>query len=91
MSTKVFIISFVVWNKFIMKYMKNISFKGQSWRSGTRCDYKTDWVRSSLEEIKYLFPFFRSGVEVKRGVEFYHEWHARNVSRIRQKVGNGVS
>ena len=51
------------------------------------------WVRSPLEEMKYLFkfifPFLRSGVEVKRGVEFCHS--TRNASRIRQKVGNGVS
>ena len=36
-----------------------------------------------------IFPFLRSGVEVKRGVEFCHS--TRNASRIRQKVGNGVS
>ena len=46
------------------------------WRSGTRRDCKTNWlwVRSPLEEVKYLlkflFPFFRSGVEDKHGVEF---------------------
>ena len=49
-------------------------YPSQSWRSGTKCDCKTDWlrVRSSLEEMKYLlkFIFLRSGVEVKRGVEF---------------------
>ena len=55
---------------------------------------KTDWlwVQSPLEEMKYLlkfiFPVIRSGVEVKRGVEFCHS--TRNASRIRQKVGNGV-
>ena len=51
------------------------------------------WVRSPLEEMKYLlkfiFPFRRSGVEVKRDVEFCHS--TRNASRIWQKVGNGVS
>ena len=51
------------------------------------------WVRSPLEEMKYLlkfiFPFLRSGVEVKRRVEFCHS--TRNASKIRQKVGNGVS
>ena len=53
-------------------------FRGQSWRRGTRCDCKTNWlwVRSLLEEMKYLlkfiFKFLRSGVEVKRGVEFCH-------------------
>ena len=70
---------------------------GQWWRSGTRCGCKTDWlwVRSPLEEMKYLlkfkyiFPFPRSGVEDKRGVEFCHL--TRNASRIWQKVGNGVS
>ena len=41
-------------------------------------DCKTDWlwVLSPLEEMKYLlkfiFPFLRSGVEAKRGVEFCH-------------------
>ena len=39
--------------------------RDQSWRSGTKCDCKTDWlwVRSPLEEMKYLlkfiFPFLR--------------------------------
>ena len=51
------------------------------------------WVRSPLEEMKYLlkfiFPFLRFGVEAKRGVEFCHS--TRNASRIRQNVGNGVS
>ena len=65
--------------------------RGRSWRSGTKCDRKIDWLWdwSPLEEIKYLlkfiFPFLRSGVEVKRGVEFCHS--TRNASRIRQKVG----
>ena len=41
-------------------------------------DCKTDWlwVRSPLEEMKYLlkciFPFLRSDIEAKRGVEFHH-------------------
>ena len=67
----------------------------QKWRSGTKCDCKTDWlwVRSPLKKMKYLlkfiFPFLRSGVEAKSGVEFCHS--TRNASRIRQKVGNGVS
>ena len=51
------------------------------------------WVPSSLEEIKYLFkcifPFLRSDVKAKRSVEFRHSTH--NASKIRQKVGNGVS
>ena len=56
---------------------------------------KTDWlwVRDLLEEMKYLFkfifPFLRSGVEAKCGVEFCHS--TRNASRIWQKVGNRVS
>ena len=48
---------------------------------------------SPLEEMKYLlkfiFPFLRSSVEAKRGVEFCHL--TRNASRMWQKVGNGVS
>ena len=70
--------------------------RGQSWLSGTRlCDCKTDWlwVRSPLEEMKYLlkfiFPFLCSGIEVKRGIEFCHS--TLIAFRIRQKVGNGVS
>ena len=39
--------------------------------------------------LKFIFPFIRPGVEVKRGIEFCHS--TRNASRIRQKVGNGVS
>ena len=35
--------------------------------------------------LKFIFPFLRSGVEVKRGVEFCHS--IRKASRIRQKVG----
>ena len=68
--------------------------RGQSWRNGTKCDCKTDWlwVRSSLEEMKYLlkfiFPFLRSGVEVEHGVEFWNS--TLNASRTQQKVGNGV-
>ena len=33
---------------------------GQSWRSGTKCDCKIDWlwVRSPLEEMKYLLKFY---------------------------------
>ena len=58
------------------------------------CDSKRDrlWVRSLLEEMKYLlrfiFPFLRFGVEAKRGVEFCHS--TRNASRIRPKVRNRV-
>ena len=67
------------------------SCRGQSWRSDTKCDCKTDWlwVRSPLEEMKYLlkfiFPFPRSGLEAKRGVEFCHS--TRKASRNQQKVG----
>ena len=49
-------------------------------------------VRSPLEMkylFKFIFPFLRSGVKAKRSVEFRHS--TRNVSRIRRKVGNGVS
>ena len=42
------------------------------------------WVRSPLEEKKYLFkcifPFLRSGVAAKRGVEFRHS--TRHASEI---------
>ena len=64
----------------------------ESWRSGTKRDCKTDWlwVRSPLEEMKYLlkfiFPFPRSGVVAKRGIMFCHS--TSNASKIRQKVGN---
>ena len=54
----------------------------------TSCGF--EW---GLEEMKYLFkfifPFLRSGVEDKRVVEFYHS--ILNASRLRQKVGQGVS
>ena len=70
-------------------------FRGQSWRSGQRCDCKSHWlwVRSPLEEMKYLlkfiFPLLHSGVEAKRGVEFCQS--IRNAARIRQKMWNRVS
>ena len=48
------------------------------------------WVRFPLENMKYsIFSFPRSGVEIKRGVEFRHSIH--NASRIRRKVRSGVS
>ena len=65
-------------------FLGNITFKSNKnclrpmWRRGTKCDCKTVWlwVRSPLEEVKYLlkfiFPFLHSGVEDKRGVEFCH-------------------
>ena len=62
---------------------------------GTKCACKRDWlwVRSPLEEMKYLFkfifPFLRAGLETKCGVEFRQL--ARNASIIRRKVGNKVS
>ena len=39
--------------------------------------------------LKFIFPILRSGVEAKRSVELCHS--TRNASRIRQKVGKGVS
>ena len=72
----------------------HINERGQSGRSGTKCDCKTGWlwVRSPLMEmkdvLKFIFSFRRSGVEDKR-IEFCHS--TRNTSRIGQKVGNGVS
>ena len=48
------------------KFFKSTISWGQSWRSGTKCDWS--WVRSPHVEMKYLlkfiFPFHRSGVEV---------------------------
>ena len=49
------------------------------------------WVRSPLEEMIYLFifPFLRSGVQAKPGVDFRHS--TRNASRTWRKVGSGVT
>ena len=80
--------------KEMKKPIRNL-YRSQLWRSGTKCDCKTDWLwgRFPLKEMKYLlkfiFPFLRSGVEATRGVEFCHS--TRNASRIQQKVENGVS
>ena len=66
-----------------------------SWPRGTRVRTVTRWlwIRCPLEEMKnlfkFIFPFFRSGVKAKRGVEFCHS--TRNTSQIRRKMGNGVS
>ena len=49
-------------------------------------DRKSDWlwVRSPLEDIKYLFfSFLRSGIETKRGVKFLHSTH--NSYRVQRK------
>ena len=88
-------INFTLVQSNIKAILRNVKDNGgQSWRRGIKCDCKIDWlwVRSPLEEMKYLlkfiFPFLRSGVEAKRDVEFCHS--TRNVSRIQQKVGNRV-
>ena len=83
--------------QYFIQYFCNVllQYSGQSWRRGTKCDYKIDWlwVRSPLEEIKYLFTFIfsfhRSGVETKCGVQFRHS--TRNTSKTRRQVENGVS
>ena len=67
---------------------------GQSWRRGTKCDCKTDWlwVWSPLEEMKYLlkfiFSFLRSGFEVKRSVEFCHSTRNAYSTHSRGDRGN---
>ena len=72
-----------------------MDFRGRLWRSDAKCDCKVDWlwVRSPLEEMKYLFkfiiPLFRSGIEINRGDEF--RYSTCIASRIRRKVTNGVS
>ena len=54
--------------RIIFKWFSIITW-GQSWRRGRKCDCKIDclWVRSPLEEVKYLFTFIssfrRSGVK----------------------------
>ena len=59
---------------------------------GAKCECKPDWlwVRSPLEERKYLFKFIYSflcsSVEAKRGIEFRRL--TRNASRIRHKGFN---
>ena len=58
---------------------------------GAKCDCKCDWlwVRSLLEEMKYLykfiFPFLRSSVQAKRGVEFRHS--TRNALALSWHIG----
>ena len=57
------------------------------------CDCKIDWlwIRLPLEMkylFKFIFPFLRSSVEAKCGVEF--RLSIRNASRKRRKVGNRV-
>ena len=73
-------------------YTSNIVYNGAGEQSVTVNRLVVGSIHR-LEDIKYLrkfiFPFLRSGVEVKRGVRFCHT--TRNASRIRQKMGNGVS
>ena len=87
---------YVNWCKKKIAYKNNIfainNIWGQSWCRGTKCDCKTDWlwVRSPLEEMKYLLKFiFILWCRGKAHVEFCHS--TRNDSRIRRKVGNEVS
>ena len=86
--------SFCIQFNIIIFFYLLIDF-GASRGAGAKSDCKTDWlwVRTPLEEMRYLFkfifPFLCSVDEAKRGVEFCHS--TRNTSRIRQKVGNRVS
>ena len=57
-----------------------------------RCECKRDWlwIRSPLEEMKYLtVSFLRSDDEAKRGVECHHS--TRYASRIRRRMESGIS
>ena len=54
---------------------------GQSWRRITKCDCN--------KYLKFIFPFPRSGVEAKGGVEF--RYSTRIASRIRRKVVRRMS
>ena len=73
--------------------------RGPSWRSGTKCDCKTDWlwVRSPLEEMKHLlkfiFPFLRSGVEAKarRWVLPLNTQYLQNSAESGELLGAGYS
>ena len=53
----------------------------------------TVWIRAPLAKMKYLlkfiFPFLRSGVEAKLGVEFRHS--TRIAFRFQRKLVNVVS
>ena len=69
--------------------MKNIIIsRGRSWRRGPKCDCKIDWlwVRSPLEEMKYLFIFTfsfpRSSVEIKDGMGWEWEWWESNSNTV---------
>ena len=69
-------------NKMKDHFRNSIFFFSASRGAGAQSvTVKTDWswVRSPLEEMKYLlkfiFPFLRSGAEAKCGVEFCHSRH----------------
>ena len=55
--------SISIWGNelFLISHISN-KIWGQTWCSGTKCDCKTDWlwVRSPLEEMKYLLKFIFS-------------------------------
>ena len=65
----------------VWKLLQFLHFHHTKYEASRGADCKTDWlwVRSPFEEKKYLlkfiFKFLRSGVEVKRGVEFCHSTH----------------
>ena len=67
---------------YIEVYWEVNTLWGQSWRGrGTKCDCKIDllWIRSQLEEMKYLFTF----------CVVFRQW-TRNTSRTRRKIRNNV-
>ena len=81
----VFIYIFVISIGFI-KASRGAAARGKTVKP-TGCGFDPDSRRWNI--YFNIFPFLRSGVEVKCGVEFCHS--TRNASRIWQKAGTGVS
>ena len=74
-------------NKDVNKFLYQIFIR----RCGAASDYKTRWlwVRCPLDSIRFFFSFLHSDRQAHLFVEFPHL--PRNISKIEQKKGNGVS
>ena len=76
---KILIISINIKSRPVVAQGQSVSVKA------TGCEFDTHSRKLNI----YLNVYIRSGIKTKRGVEFRQI--TRNASRIRRKVGNGVS
>ena len=68
-----------------------VASRGQPWRSGTKCDWKIDylWIPTRGDKIFINIYIFSFALVSRQSLEFRHSRH--NASRSRRKGGNRVS